>query len=225
MLCLPSHPKSNTKGCKAFPNAFPSLLFSQQLWWTKAFGWEQAHDRSSNSATLSLSSSPFLSASNLYACSSLNFWWLDVFERASSASLAWSWWAILSASWIQWTNRRACVKKAPVCHFLGARECCSLPWYSREDVGYWCNPPRRHLVLLHAQSLRKKKKCIGKHHESRAWWKQCACNLARQAGGIGVQHLCSTFSWPREGKLHSYCHTLFKVRGDLAAEAPSSHPH
>lgn len=26
MLCLPSHPKSNTKECKAFPNAFSSLL-------------------------------------------------------------------------------------------------------------------------------------------------------------------------------------------------------
>lgn len=179
MLCLPSHPKSNTKGCKAFPNAFPSLLFSQQLWWTKAFGWEQAHDRSSNSATLSLSSSPFLSASNLYDCSSLNFWWLDVLERASSASLAWSWWAILSASWIQWTNRREPVWRKPlfvtfwvpgsaaVCRDTAER---MLDIGATHPGGIWC------FCMLRVSG---KKICIGKHHESRARWKQCACNPGR----------------------------------------------
>lgn len=144
MLCLPRHPKSNTKGCKAFPNAFPSLLFSQQLWWTKAFGWEQAYDHSGDLAALSHSGSPSPSLSNPCACSSLDFWWLDVSMRAVQFLhpfiVELMGYLELLRSWgDKWEE--ACVKKGLVCQGFGGQAglqfagCCYGTGKRMSDIG------------------------------------------------------------------------------------------
>lgn len=118
------------------------------------------------------------------------------------------------------------------CSLLCAAVCCVLLWYGREYVKTSVSPPWEAAAGDVACSGSQEK--LIKKHQENAWIKgnksstamKPMCVLLKQTGwkDSGATFL-PNFSWPREGQLHSYCHSLHKAKRNLAPETPSSHIH